>query len=319
VKRLALNNVPTLPMPVPDRPWRTVGMDLLALPATPAGNNYLAVFTDHFSRYVEAVALPDKQAATVAKAFFDSVVCRHGVPQHALSDCGTEFTNKVMEAVAALINMGLTTTTPFHPQANGLVERFNAEFVHCVQSLPHEQMRNNWDRYIPTILFAYAAHHHRRLGCSPFFALYGRDPVTPETLLFADHPRNVAAYDQEGNVASQIRGSMPALWALIHARLEEMHHINESAAEARARAVVQRFAPGQRVLVHMARSGEADTDLRRNKTLSAKLQRQWRGVYTVVRALTPVTYELQGPAGTILCWAGFMRLAPDNAAANGQQ
>ena len=72
-----------------------VGMDLIGpMKATRSGNQYILTMTDYFSKYVEAVALHDKQASTVAQGVFQ-VYCRQGAPVKTISDQGREFLNEV--------------------------------------------------------------------------------------------------------------------------------------------------------------------------------------------------------------------------------
>ena len=61
------------------RPLEIVGADILEpLPMTNQGNRYILVFTDHFTKWVEAIAIPKQSAEIVAKCFVEGFVCRHG-------------------------------------------------------------------------------------------------------------------------------------------------------------------------------------------------------------------------------------------------
>ena len=63
----------------------------MKLPKTSSGKQYLLVFTDYLTRWVEAVATEKQDGATVAQALMDTVVARHGVPRVLLSDQGSAF------------------------------------------------------------------------------------------------------------------------------------------------------------------------------------------------------------------------------------
>ena len=69
--------------------------------------------------------MPDKTALVVADAFFQHIVYRFGMPTVIHSDQGREFENKVMQELCLLCGAHLTWTTPYHPESDGLVERFN--------------------------------------------------------------------------------------------------------------------------------------------------------------------------------------------------
>src|SRR5207244_7902725 len=86
-----------------DYPFQHIYIDLLKLPRTTSGNIYLLAFQDHFSKYVEAAALPTKETRGVAKALIEQVILRHGVPDEILTDQGTEFTSAVVKDICALL------------------------------------------------------------------------------------------------------------------------------------------------------------------------------------------------------------------------
>ena len=79
---------------------------------------------DCFSRWTEACPLPDKTALAVADAFCQHIVCRFGMPSVIHSDQGQEFENKVMQKLCLLCGAHKTRKTPYHPESDGLEERF---------------------------------------------------------------------------------------------------------------------------------------------------------------------------------------------------
>ena len=56
---------------------------------------YILYMTDAFTKYVELVAVPDKEALTVTSAIFNRWICRYGTPLKIISDQGREFNNKL--------------------------------------------------------------------------------------------------------------------------------------------------------------------------------------------------------------------------------
>ena len=108
------------------RRWERVAMDLLDMSITSAkGNRYVLAMVDCFSRWTQACPLSDKTAISVADAFFSNIVCRFGMPSVIHSDQGREFENKVMHELCILGDSHKTKTTPYHPESDVLVERFN--------------------------------------------------------------------------------------------------------------------------------------------------------------------------------------------------
>ena len=111
---------------VTSEPWELVAMDLWGPTPIPStrGNRYVFVLSDHFSKWVELHALPDKQATTVARRLLD-LVGHFGAPRRLLSDQGKEFTASVVSELCTSLGIHRVTTTAYHPQTDGLVERFN--------------------------------------------------------------------------------------------------------------------------------------------------------------------------------------------------
>ena len=108
--------------------WDRVAMDLLDMSVTSAkDNHYVLVMVDCFYRWTEECPLPDKTALSVADAFFQHIVhvCRFGMPMVIHSDQGRECENKVMQELCLLCDSHKTWKTPYHPESDGLVERFN--------------------------------------------------------------------------------------------------------------------------------------------------------------------------------------------------
>jgi hypothetical protein len=84
------------PVKVVEKVWYLVGIDLIdAHKETKNGNRYILTQTDYFSKYVEAVPIPNKSAEAVAHGLYNTY-CRHGAPAHVISDQGKEFVNKVL-------------------------------------------------------------------------------------------------------------------------------------------------------------------------------------------------------------------------------
>jgi transposase InsO family protein len=110
--------------------------------------------------------------------FYQRYVCRYGVPLSILSDQGTHFHNQLMDAMAKLLGYNHIFSTVYHPQSNGMVERFNATFVPQLAKL-HDRENNNWDEYLPAVVFAYNTGIHSTTQHSPFQLQFGREPRLP--------------------------------------------------------------------------------------------------------------------------------------------
>jgi len=99
---------------------------------------------DFATRYPEAVALKNITTTAVAEGLVN-IFARVGVPEEILSDRGTQLTSDMMTEVGRLLSLKQLTTTPYHPQCNGLVERFNATLKSMLKRMCSERPQD-WDR-----------------------------------------------------------------------------------------------------------------------------------------------------------------------------
>ena len=103
-----------------------IAIDVLGpLPTTEAGNKYILVIADYFTKWVEAFPLPNQEAKTVADKLVNEVVCRFGIPLIIHTDQGRNFKSALFTEMCQLLDIQKTRTTPYHPQSDGMVERFN--------------------------------------------------------------------------------------------------------------------------------------------------------------------------------------------------
>ena len=174
---------PILSYDIVERPFQRVSMDLLSgFVTSEKGNKCLLVCIDNFTRYTELVPLPDKSAETVAKAFNESIICRHDSPDEILTDNGSEFVNRVIECLCNLLKIKQIRIMPYRPQANGLTERLNRSILNVMRTLvPDDDY--NWDDKIPDVQSAINSSFHASLGDIPHFVLYGMDKRLPYEVL----------------------------------------------------------------------------------------------------------------------------------------
>jgi transposase InsO family protein len=79
--------------------------------------------TDAFTKYVELVALADKEAETTCEAIFNKWICKYGTPLEIVSDNGKEFRNKLAAELYKRLYIDHTTTAAYHPQCNAQAEQ----------------------------------------------------------------------------------------------------------------------------------------------------------------------------------------------------
>lgn len=174
-------------------PMERIALDIMGpLNETECKQSFVLVIQDYFTKYVEAYPLPDQQAVTVARVLASEWVCRYGAPQTLHSDQGRNFESEVFQEMCKLFGIEKTHTTPFRPQSDGQVERFNAT-LHKILATTAERCHWDWDLMIPYAVMAYRATKHSATGFTPNFMMFGREVREPVDLVAGLPPGTDAA------------------------------------------------------------------------------------------------------------------------------
>ena len=161
-----------------------VAIDILGpLPVTLAGNKYILVAADYFSKWIEAYAIPNQEATTIARKLLDEMFCRFALPEKLHSDQGRQFEAEVTTQLCQFLQIEKTRTTPYHPQSDGLVERFNRTLLNMLSTCSMEHP-SDWDLYLSKLCLAYNSSMQSTTGYSPFFLMFGREARLPIDLIY---------------------------------------------------------------------------------------------------------------------------------------
>ena len=174
---------PMKPIDVVPVPFYMVGVDLIGpLKLTRQGNKYILTVIDYYTKYAEAIALPNQEAETVVRAL-EQVFARHGMPSVLLTGQGRNFESHLFQSMCQLFGIEKRRTTAYHPQTDGLCERFNGILKSLLRMRVNND-RDDWDEQLPSALLAYRVSKQSSTGVAPFEMLYGRDARLP---LGVDH------------------------------------------------------------------------------------------------------------------------------------
>ena len=120
----------------------------------------------YLTKWPEVFPTKDQTAPTIAKLLVEDIICRHGVPAELLSDRGPSFLSGLMQEVYAVMGIHKVNTTAYHPQTDGLVERFNRTLIDMIAKST-DSGGKDWDIRLPFLLFAYRATPQASTGESP--------------------------------------------------------------------------------------------------------------------------------------------------------
>ncbi|KAH9096381.1 hypothetical protein LEN26_017527 [Aphanomyces euteiches] len=178
-------------------------------------------------------------------------------------------------------------SAPMHPQGQGLVERFNSTLATMMEMYVNS-LQTDWDLYLPRLLWAYRSAYHETLGDSPFFCLYGRDPVQPLDIVFANLDPSWKSDD-----LPQWRRHQSALFRTTrHLVEEQLIEGQNKSARYKASQVKTDFEPSDSVWVYQHFRKSSDPDDHRIK----KLAYSWHGPYRIYKKQGDNTYRIYLPS-----------------------
>lgn len=163
-----VGRVPLGNMPIIGAPFHRVAVNIIGplSPTSDKGNKYVMTTTDFATHYPDAVVLPSIETERAAEGLLE-MFSRVGVPREIVSDRGKSFTSSLMQELGRLLSFRQIPKTPYHPMANGLVEKFNGTLKQMIQHMCQECPKKQ-DRYLAPLLFTYREVPQASLGFSPF-------------------------------------------------------------------------------------------------------------------------------------------------------
>ena len=272
-----------------DQPFSKVGIDIVGpLPCTTKNNRYIVVAMDYLTKWPEARAIPDATAVSVASFFYEDIICRHGCPKEIVSDNGSAFISQMVESMLERHQIKHRLISPYHPQSNGLVERFNRTLCKALAKYV-QLMEEDWDKYIPSVLFAYRTMKHNTTKYDPFALVYGRHAITPLDLVLEEHTEPSNEITEEA----------------ILARICQIVDIHEPTLELAKRNIAKAQQKQEEVNDEMAttpqfKQGDIVLKFKHFKPKESKFQPKWVGPYTIYRVYGNGAYKLRDMDGKIL-------------------
>ncbi|MBA3569363.1 MAG: DDE-type integrase/transposase/recombinase, partial [Pyrinomonadaceae bacterium] len=138
------------------KPFEIVAMDGYGpLPLSNKGNRYILTVGDLFTKYADAIPLPDLEAKTVAQALISRVILRHGAPDKILTDRGSNFNADLSTKIYELFNVKKTSTTAYNPRCDGQVERFHRTLADMLSMFVDKHTQADWDEYLEFVMHTY--------------------------------------------------------------------------------------------------------------------------------------------------------------------
>lgn len=260
-------------------PWERIALDIAGpFPVTEAGNKYVMVVMDYFTKWPEVFAIPNQEASTVAEKLVHEVFCRYGTPLEIHSDQGRNFESQLFQETCRIMGIHKTRTTSYHPQSDGMVERFNQTLERYLAKVVENRQRD-WDTHIQPFLLSYRSAVHESTNVTPAFANFGRELRLPADLITGTPPDTPCSLTE---YASNLRNKMDEVYEHVRQYSQQMSAKMKTRYDRKSNN--RQFEEGSLVWLH---------NPVRSKGKSPKLQAKWDGPYRVVTKINDVTYRIQ--------------------------
>lgn len=257
-----------------DVPFHTVGLDIIGPFQASRRYKFVIVAIDYLTKFVEAKAVRNIEASTVQKFIERRIILKHGCPTVLVTDRGTQMTARSTSDYLKYRGIRHATTTAYHPAANGLVERANKTLKQMMRITTSSGEK--WADVLPYIVFCYNTGYQDTVRTSPFFLLYGRDPVFPLDV----------AYNRKE--LQELQASSEYV-VLVRERLNEARRLAARHIKL-AQEKQKRLFDEHRTDITLERD---QLVLLRTPPVGLKKRTMYTGPHRVVAKLSPVNYEIE--------------------------
>ena len=258
-------------------PMEKVHIDIVGpFPKSKQGNMYIVVMVCQFSKWCEAVAIPEQSAETVARAAVMEFFARMGSPYILYSDQGANFESDLFAEVCRLLGIAKKRTSGYRPNSNGQAERYIQTIVQMVRCTGESQDR--WDEKLPLLMAAVRSTVNKSTGFTPNRLMLGREVCTPLQLMLPPESREDRSLI---DFVSRLQRDMEEVHETAREKLKGVQVRQRAIRDPKRRA--PEFERGDLVMVVNSATKVGQC---------RKLSERWLGPLIVTKVLSPILYKV---------------------------
>ena len=262
-------------------PLQMVATDILGpFPESKTGNKYILVVADYFTRWTEAYPIPNQEATTIARKLTDEFFFRFSIPEQLHSDQGRQFESEVIAEICRLLEVAKTRTTPYHPQSDGLVERFNRTLLSMLSTAAAGQPFA-WEDHLRRLCMAYNTSVHPTTGYTPFALMFGRQARMPIDIMYGT-PAETTDPQFHSEYATQLQQQLQTAYESVREKTGQKLERQKEFYDRKVHG--KPFSVGDLVWLNSPAIPRGQF---------RKLYSPWTGPYKVVTVISEVTYRIE--------------------------
>ena len=251
-------------------PMQIIAVDIAYLDIK-TGNACILVASDYFTKWVEAYAIPNQEAITVATKLVDEFFYCFSVPEQLHSDQGCQLESGVLQEVCRLLKIYKIHTTPY--QSDGLVEHFNRTML---ATTVHD---NPIESHLKKVCMVYNTSVHSSTGFSPFYLMFGRQAKLPLDIVYGSAPTKAELHHQ---YARKLKQTLERAYSTVRERVG---------------TAVERAKETYNGKVHGDSFDAGDLVWLNNpvvpRGVPRKLHCPWSGLFKIVKMILSAVYRIQ--------------------------
>ena len=176
--------------------FETLHLDLVGPLPPDNGYTYIMTMIDRKTRWFEAIPLRSISAEIVATTLVHEWFSRYGIPQRIITDRGSQFESSLFNTLSSRLGINHLRTTSYHPQTNGLIERFHRTFKSSLRIL---SKNSTWTKALPFVLLGWRNTPSKTTSASPAQLLFGTSITMPNELIELSSSPTLFELDQARN------------------------------------------------------------------------------------------------------------------------